>query len=390
MSEERGAVDERSLLYGLEGEQHVDHSMSNADAVSLFNTSLSKALEKQQSAIIETLSEKLGKSTSSTNSAVGGSDCTPYESKHEGHKIQFNFNQERFGKLTEIEDAVRSSDVAKVFEIIAEQKVVLTQRNKILKIADRHGWDTVNEYLDDPLADNNDDAIKLRYAVNRATRKRNYRYRPYERRRAGMFSPSAFFRGFGRAVGAPGSATGFSSQAKSSCQVLVRSPGIETATTADNRGISSETVRLPEPRPSQPLHQQLSQQAVANEVEYLEKMSGDVDDLCEYGQNIEFTKSNLFANEFILNTLQFGYIIPFENVPPCAYLKNNRSSLVHSEFVKSAILELLQAKCVTEVEMPYIVNPLTVSVNSSGKKRLVLDLRHVNKFVIKQNFKGQV
>ena len=194
------------------------------------------------------------------------------------------------------------------------------------------------------------------------------------------------------------------SQAKSSCRVLVQSPGIETATTADNRGISSGTVRLPEARPSQPLHQQLSQQAVANEVEYLEKMSGDVDDLCEIGQNIEFNesvhdqyeyeqneskiasvksrlrdhiefwKSNLFANEFILNTLQYGYIIPFKNVPPGAYLKNNRSSLVHSEFVKSAILELLQAKCVTEVEMPYIVNPLTVSVNSSGKKRLVLDL----------------
>ena len=129
------------------------------------------------------------------------------------------------------------------------------------------------------------------------------------------------------------------SQAKSSCRVLVRPPGIETATTADNRGISSESVRLPEARPSQPLHQQLSQQAVANEVEYLEKMSGDVDDLCEIGQNIEFNesvhdqyeyeqneskivsvksrlrdhvefwKSNLFANEFILNTLQFGYII---------------------------------------------------------------------------------
>lgn len=55
----------------------------------------------------------------------------------------------------------------------------LRQRNKILKIADRHGWDTVNEYLDDPLADNNDDAIKLRGAVNRAVRKRNYRGKPY-------------------------------------------------------------------------------------------------------------------------------------------------------------------------------------------------------------------
>ena len=81
-------------------------------------------------------------------------------------------------------------------------------------------------------------------------------------------------------------------------------------------------------------------------------MSGDVDDLCEIGQNIEFNesvhdqyeyeqneskiasvksrlrdhiefwKSNLFANEFILNTLQCGYIIPFENVPPgCVFKK---------------------------------------------------------------------
>ena len=271
MSEERGAVDERSLLYGPEGEQHVDHSMSNADAVSLFNTSLSKALERQQSAIIETLSEKLGKSTSSTSSAVDGSDCTPYEFKHEGHKIQFNFNQERFGKLTEIEDAVRSSDVAKVFEIIAEQKVALTQRNKILKIADRHGWDTVNEYLDDPLADNNDDAIKLRYAVNRATRKRNYRYRPMTGAEPECSHQVPFFVALAERMEPRDPPQVSDSQAKSSCRVLVRSPGKETATTADNRGISSGTVRLPDARPSQPLHQQLSQQAVANEVEYLGK-----------------------------------------------------------------------------------------------------------------------
>ena len=42
----------------------------------------------------------------------------------------------------------------------------LCQRNKILKIAHRHGWDTVNEYLDDPLADNNEDASKLRQVAN--------------------------------------------------------------------------------------------------------------------------------------------------------------------------------------------------------------------------------
>lgn len=33
------------------------------------------------------------------------------------------------------------------------------------------------------------------------------------------------------------------------------------------------------------------------------------------------------------------------------------------------------------------MNPFSVSVNESGKKRLVLDLRHVNQFVKKQKVK---
>ena len=37
--------------------------------------------------------------------------------------------------------------------------------------------------------------------------------------------------------------------------------------------------------------------------------------------------------------------------------------------------------------MPYIVNPLTVSVQSNGKKRLILDLRCVNLHVLKQSVK---
>ena len=36
---------------------------------------------------------------------------------------------------------------------------------------------------------------------------------------------------------------------------------------------------------------------------------------------------------------------------------------------------------------PIVVNPLTVSIQKSGKKRLILDLREVNKHVMKQNIK---
>ena len=43
---------------------------------------------------------------------------------------------------------------------------------------------------------------------------------------------------------------------------------------------------------------------------------------------------------------------------------------------------------VNEIDnVPKVVNPLSVSVNSSGKERLILDLRHVNKYLKLTTFK---
>ena len=81
------------------------------------------------------------------------------------------------------------------------------------------------------------------------------------------------------------------------------------------------------------------------------------------------------------------YIIPFVTSPTPNFMKNNRSALQHSDFVEKTIKELLDNNCITGVKRPFVVNPLTVSVNSSGKVRVVLDLRYVNKFVDKQNVK---
>lgn len=75
-----------------------------------------------------------------------------FEFKH-GHRIQFHFNQERCSKLSELETLVEESDFQKAVELIKEEKAALLHRDKILKISDRHGWYTVHEYLDDPLAD---------------------------------------------------------------------------------------------------------------------------------------------------------------------------------------------------------------------------------------------
>ena len=45
-------------------------------------------------------------------------------------------------------------------------------------------------------------------------------------------------------------------------------------------------------------------------------------------------------------------------------------------------------ECITEVFVPpAVVNPLSLSIQNSGKKRLILDLRHVNQYLFKFKFR---
>ncbi|VDI04634.1 Hypothetical predicted protein [Mytilus galloprovincialis] len=85
--------------------------------------------------------------------------------------------------------------------------------------------------------------------------------------------------------------------------------------------------------------------------------------------NVSFWKSVLQANDFIVNTIEFGYRIPFNIEPCCIYLPNNKSALKHATFVEKSIDELLTTNCINEVECPpFVVNPLTVSVQSSDTR----------------------
>ena len=65
---------------------------------------------------------------------------------------------------------------------------------------------------------------------------------------------------------------------------------------------------------------------------------------------------------------------------------NNKSAFDNSDFVTEAVFDLLKNGCIQEFKIkPTLVNPLTVSIQKSGKKRLILDLREVN--VMKQKIK---
>ena len=98
---------------------------------------------------------------------------------------------------------------------------------------------------------------------------------------------------------------------------------------------------------------------------------------------IKFWSNTLDASDFVLRSIREGYRIPFFRYPVPCYLKNNKSSFSHSW---DAISELLSNGCIIEQNFPpFCVNPLTVA---EGKKlRLVLDLRHVNSYLVKLKFK---
>jgi hypothetical protein len=87
-----------------------------------------------------------------------------------------------------------------------------------------------------------------------------------------------------------------------------------------------------------------------------------------------------------MEVVENGYVIPFYDLPPTQSCKNNKSALNNHEFVSEAISELVKLGSVEICESPpHVINPLTVSIQKNGKKRLILDLRDVNKFIQKSS-----
>ena len=86
--------------------------------------------------------------------------------------MQFKFSSQRSEQLSEILRLIQSDHFEEAEDVIKSEFGEFKERNKHLKIADRHGWDTVREYTLHPLADDNDDAAKLHIDIARESRKR--------------------------------------------------------------------------------------------------------------------------------------------------------------------------------------------------------------------------
>ena len=81
--------------------------------------------------------------------------------KKKGHQKQFQFNEDVRKRLTEASAAIRQMPAAveRAKTAIQEGMDLLNKRKKLIKIADRsdHGWATVEENVEDELAEDSDD-----------------------------------------------------------------------------------------------------------------------------------------------------------------------------------------------------------------------------------------
>ena len=105
-------------------------------------------------------------------------------------------------------------------------------------------------------------------------------------------------------------------------------------------------------------------------------------------KHISFWKEEIKAPAAILDTIEVGYILPLKSEPTPYFRANHQSTSEHSTFVQESVAQLCSTGCVTEVHTrPFICSPLSVVVGRSGKERLVINLRHLNKFLWKQKVK---
>lgn len=104
--------------------------------------------------------------------------------------------------------------------------------------------------------------------------------------------------------------------------------------------------------------------------------------------NLTFWRETVKASSFILDVLENGYKLIFLESPAPFFFENRSSAIRHKKFVEEAIFDLIQRGCIREVDVyPEFCNPLHVAEQSSGKLRLILDLSHLNTFLVKKRVK---
>ena len=84
----------------------------------------------------------------------------------------------------------------------------------------------------------------------------------------------------------------------------------------------------------------------------------------------------------MLSVIEFGYVLPLMSEPIPFSGRNQPSVLQNVKFVDQCIDELLRSSCIKELDAaPYVCSPFPVVESNLGKKQLVTNLHHLNRFL---------
>ena len=357
----------------------------------------------------------------------------PYNFKRKGNEEQAAVNTRLDETLAEAQaeldeftsGAGSSSALGRAQEAIAKGRKAIAERQKLIKIADRSelGWAVVAEYTADELADDSDDEKRLEKAEKAAERKAAKRKkrmdpssRPLRRRAPSQAQAAttaaaqplppmvpqsrrpAATSAIARAIG-PCFACGQMGHLRSYCPKAPGSSKSWYPSLREGGGVVVDGGYVDGPRegcvqgvdeaPMQLVDVVVNELSCPWEIE-----AGPVHDpspVCVKGrlrERLTFWREELKASEFVLGTIESGYVLPIKSVPPPYFRQNQASATLHADFVQQSVTELLATKCIKQVSaVPYICSPLSVVVSGSGKKRLVINLRHLNNYLWKQKFK---
>lgn len=351
----------------------------------------------------------------------------PRSFKKKGHEHQYKHNEQIKEVVTEAKDAIQAKKIEASIAKLDEGIHLIEQRQKLILLADKseYGWKTVGEYVDNELAENDEDAKRMKKAEKEAERK-------LAAERASKSSKSRFT--WSRKAQNTAPSRVYPNQQYSQLRNFL--PQAADSAAGPNRGLYFPAANYnkrsgtcfacgktghwrfecPVVGSSLPVEKKLSMTDILFESELERVTVGE--EFCvenqgsELGSDVEESQGTgdfvenehvqvrgnlkrhltewkaLEATEPVLDIITEGYKMPFLTLPESEFLRNNRSALDNEIFVTQAISELLDCHSVEMVEcQPKVVNPLSVSVRDDGKKRLVLDLRHVNPHLFKYKFR---
>ena len=273
-----------------------------------------------------------------------------YVFKNKGDEQQFNFNRKVIRTSTAVVKALESGNIGKAKEELNEGISLLTNRQKIIKLADKSefGWATVQEHVCDDLVDDEADVSKIKKAAKRAAAKFKS-FQEKKRSTNAKFSTSA---------PSPSNASRFKVCRVSSflLMLVIFIPKVDTWETFSEAPICVFDVRREVTGPVPAILKMNSCPQDAN-LDFLDLDQYEFDQSEQGIVGSSFIQGKLHANlsfrasDFVLDMIESSHKILFQETPLPYSIENRSSAFMHRRFVQEAVSELQTHGCTREVSV---------------------------------------